>query len=116
MLTISQAQMEQIEQARRAEFFRELRSDVAQFMLRVAPEVGVAEVGARIDGAFSQADRLGMRSELQIVRYAYVVAAFPADFATLPEYAWLTALLESPASADSRLDSISAAIMNGQSL
>ena len=114
MLVISAEQFSRLEQRRREAFFRRLRSDVLAFMRQIEPTIPPEQVTVRLDRALAEADRRGMVTEQQLVRYAYLLASFPVDFATHADYGWLAAVLESPVPADERLDSITAALTSGQ--
>ena len=68
------------------------------------------EFSYRLEHVLAMADRYGMLTEQQITRFAYLLLSFPTNFAKCTEYAWLAEVLESPASADERLDCITAAL------
>lgn len=111
MLVISSHQLAKLEEQRLTTFLDRLRIDVLAFMRDAAPEVEAQEVMMRLNSALEGAQRQGFSTEVHLTRLGYLLVAFPLDFSTHSEYKWVSDILNSQATADERLDCISAALM-----
>lgn len=84
-------------------------------MAKTDPSLSEDRVDTRITQAFQTCADNGFRTEKQITRFCYILVTFPRDYPVRAKYVWIDKMIKANASADVRLDRITASIKAGAS-